>query len=169
MENKPIYKNNMESLFIKANNSIKFDHAKQVISDSDVSNLNDLKMLTINIMDITKSVTINCFDYTNDIEKCVEDWAINNLNKKNLNWQKELKDYCKSHLDINNIYVLENSEFIIVVENVVNDTIFEYNDFCFSLAEKHEDIINFMIIDQEEAVGSHDLLQSYKMIYKRGN
>lgn len=103
-----------------------------------------------------------------DLEKisnCIDSWKESCVNNQ---WVIQLKEYFSKCKDVLYIYVYCNREVVVVLEDITNDNLFIYNEFCFDLADKYQDINNFMVIDEEEAIGSQDLLRNYDMIYKKG-
>ena len=85
-------------------------------------------------------------------------------------WKNLLENYGRLHQDIATIFVGKNifgNEFVIVVDSVITQDVFEHNDFCFDLCEDYTDIDNFIVLDIEEFSCMELEYRDYKKVYQR--
>lgn len=126
---------------------------------------NEIKGIAVDIMkkvaDKKDTELMNC------VADTVELWK----NDKTKGWKMTLAKFARVNNDIFSIYAgrSENgNEFVIVVDDSASDDILDYSEFCFELAEKYNNIANFMILDREEYSDMEDFFSGFKKIYQRG-
>ncbi len=145
----------------------KINNTKDAIQSNEISN-SRIKGLTVSLLEASKpSVSENNQTLVN-IAKCIFAWEENKelaaLRASILSRYADRQDICSIYLCKDN----QIASFVVIMEDSTVETVFEYNEIGFELSEKHREIEDFMVIDNEEAEGCAGLLSNYNLIYKRG-
>lgn len=153
-------------------NNIKFQETRDCILTQSTDSGSDMS-LTIDILDASAPALMADSCSMEAVYQSVQRWREENRNDyAEIAWQIDLIQFAVAHSDIAEIYATEKDidgcEFVIIMDDVTNSHVFDYNEFCFQFSEKYEKVTDFMVIDVEEAQGCHDLLSTYSIIYSRG-
>mgnify|MGYP003419949407 CR=1 FL=1 len=142
--------------------SYRLDLAKETVRNSDDS---DVKELTLGI--VSRAQTGN-LDTMNSLADMIEAWSINFSSPT---WISDLKDYCKEKADIQKAYsvmFLQKRQLIVVVDDMANDNVLDYNMFAFELRNNHRELKDFMVIDAEAFEHIKNEFDACKEVYRRG-
>lgn len=161
-----VHKKDVENLnmlsFQNAIASIRLDDAENTIKSSSEKELKDL---AINIFSKVKKTDVQI---QNQLADMIEAWSIN-LNA--VAWTEDIKKYCADKNDIRCAYsvrFLNNKQLVIVVDDMSQDSVLEYNMFAFELRDKYPDIYDFMVIDADAFDSLKDEFETCNEVYKRG-
>lgn len=141
-----------------------FSTAKKDVENS-ISSAKEIKELTTNIMqDISNREDTALMV---DVIKTVNRWRKTEVSR----WGKGLISLANTYQNINAIYVKQNkedTEFLLVVDDILSDEVLQYNEFCFELLEDFPEIDNFYIFDEEEYKGMYAEYVDFNKLYQRG-
>ena len=73
--------------------------------------------------------------------------------------------------DINRALLCEKSdgeELVIIMDDSSNDTVLDYNEYCFNLQKKYKAITDFMVLDNATSKGIQYMYMKINVIYERG-
>lgn len=152
------------SEFSNALLTVNFGQKIEDVVETDFSQ-EEMKNLTVDIMEkISETRNPNLM---NLVANTVDFWK----KDKTKEWKQSLCNFARTKKDIINIYVgrsEKGNEFIIVMEDSLNDNVLDYNEFSFQLAEKYSDIKDFMVLDKEEFESLSYYFSKLRKIYQRG-
>ncbi len=138
---------------------------KKVIKSS--ASADEFKILTYQLFEEVGNNSSN--DQKNKMVDIVEAWSIS-LNDSE--WYEELKEFCEKKENIVSAFAVSNNkekeEFIILVDDVTDDSVLEYNEFAFELRTKYSNIYDFMIIDTNMEESINSMFHNKEKIYMRG-
>lgn len=157
-------KDNFEA-FKSGITNMRIKEAEKKVIKSDAS-AEEFKLLTVQLFKEVENIRSNT--QKNRMVDIVEAWSID-LNDSE--WREELKAFCKRKQNIVSAFEVSNSgkeEFIILMDDVTDDSVLEYNEFAFELRAKHSNIHDFMVLDvnMEESINS--MFYNKEIIYERG-
>lgn len=157
-------KNNFES-FKDGITSMRIKEAEKTVIKSDAS-AEEFKFLTVQLFKEVEHIKSNT--QKNRIVDIVEAWSID-LNDSE--WREELKVFCKKKQNIVSAFEVSNSgkeEFVILMDDVTDDSVLEYNEFAFELRAKYSNIHDFMILDADMEESINSMFYNKEIIYERG-
>lgn len=145
--------------------NMRIEEAEKKVIKSNAS-AEEFKILTVQLFQEVENKSSNT--QKNEMVDIVEAWSISLSNKE---WREELKVFCKGKENIVSAFAVSNSgkeEFIILMDDVTDDSVLEYNEFAFELRAKYSNIHDFMILDvnMEESIAS--MFHKKERIYMRG-
>lgn len=151
---------NMRS-FQKAFSILGLNDAEEKVKSADGE---DVKDFTLELISHAKNSDLRTIG---SLTKMVEAWSCK-LNA--YAWSDEVERYCSEKHDIAMSVVvkfLNKTHLIIVVDDMAQDSVLEYNMFAFDLREKYKDIYDFMVIDKAAFLNMKENFESCNDIYNR--
>ena len=145
--------------------SMRIKEAEKAIIGSDAS-AKEFKILTVQLFEEAENTSSN--RQKNKMADIVEAWSIS-LNDSE--WQEELISFCRKKENIISAFVVSNGEkeeFIILMDDVTDDSVLEYNEFAFELRARYSGIHDFMILDANMEASIHSMFYNKEKIYERG-
>lgn len=122
--------------------------------------------------ELSLSIIGNVAEYTDDVSiaalnRTLEGWLKeNNMNEFLL--KSSLCSYFNDKDNIVRIFLATSDntrKLILVVENSIDEGIYDYYEYCFLIQEKFEDIFTgFMIFDLEEVEGLSDVFSDIQLL-----
>lgn len=145
--------------------NMRIEEAEKKVIKSDAS-ADEFKILTVQLFHEVENISSNT--QKNKMVDIVEAWSIS-LNDKE--WREELKVFCKGKENIVSAFAVSNSgkeEFIILMDDVTDDSVLEYNEFAFELRDKYSNIHDFMILDANMEESINSMFHKKERVYMRG-
>lgn len=152
------------SSFKKSMSKVYFETSVDAVKNTSFS-INEIKGMTLDIM--KKVSEKEDTDLMNSVATTVEAWQ----KDKTKAWKSSLAKFSRVRQDVYSVYAGKTdkgNEFVIVLDDSACDDILDCTEFCFELAEKHDNIADFMILDREEYDDMQDFFSGFRKIYQRG-
>lgn len=152
-------------IFKKEMTNMRAKEAKTTVVKSDAS-VKEFKLLATQLIDEVGNISSNT--QKNKMIDVIEAWSIS-LNDNE--WRDELIAFCEKKGNITSAFVVSNGgkeEFIILMDDVTDDSVLEYNEFAFELRAKHNKIHDFMILDASMKDGIDGMFSKIEKIFERG-
>lgn len=161
LQQKGIETENMRT-FQNAVSNYRLDLARDIIKNSGDFEAKELAM------DIVSAARQGDIQTKNCLADMIEAWSIN-LNSDM--WIDEVCSFCRQKPDIHSAcsaMFLYKKHLFIIVDDMAQDSVLDYNLFAFELRGKYPEIKDFMVIDTEAFSRMKDELNLCSDIYKRG-
>lgn len=148
--------------------NMRIKEAEKKVIKSDAS-AEEFKILTVQLFQEVENRSSNM--QKNKLVDIVEAWSTWSISLNDREWREELKVFCKEKENIVSAFAVSNSgkeEFIILMDDVTDDSALEYNEFAFELRAKYSNVHDFMILDANMEESINSMFQKKERIYMRG-
>lgn len=159
------YTNDNFEAFKTGMTSMRMKEAEKAVIKSDAS-AKEFKILTVQLFEEVENEGSNT--QKNKMADIIEAWSIS-LNDRD--WREELVSFCRKKENIVSAFVVSNDEkeeFIILMDDVTDESVLEYNEFAFELRARHSNIHDFMILDSNMEASINNMFYNKDKIYERG-